>query len=73
MIYIPDPIEILDGQIEEQINLIDSDGNYPCAQCGVLLPVGDMFPASGHPASSLLCGPCAIKALMRDEQEKKER
>lgn len=60
--YIPDPTEILDRQIEDQANLIDGSGEYPCAQCGKRFPAEDMFPASGQPAAPLLGGGCARDA-----------
>ena len=58
MTYIPDPTEILDRMIEEQADLIDADGNYPCARCGVKLPPDEMYTTSSHPAAPLICGPC---------------
>jgi len=58
--HIPDPVEVLEAQMEAQADLIDSNGEYPCARCGVRFPVEDMFPASEHPATPLLCNRCAL-------------
>ena len=54
--YIPDPLEIIDMQIEAQIDLIDKDGTYPCVICKRRFPYEDMQPISSHPAASLECG-----------------
>ena len=59
--YIPDPIEILDQQIENQIGLIDKDGLYPCCECNKKYKPGEMYQASRHPAAPLLCQDCASK------------
>lgn len=57
--YIPDPIEILERQIEDQIDLVDSEGLYPCADCGKKYPVDDMVAATDSPSSPLICWNCA--------------
>ncbi len=57
---IPDPVELMERAMEQQIDQIDKDGKYPCAACGTPYPVEEMHPASSHPAASLLCGPCAF-------------
>ena len=56
MYYIPDPIEILEGQIEGQMDLVDENNTYPCCKCGRRFDVFDMHPINAHPASSLECG-----------------
>ena len=58
--YIPDPIEILQGQIEEQIDLIDENDMYPCCKCGRKFIVWDMMPVSSHPAAALICEECEV-------------
>lgn len=58
MIYIPDPLEILERQQEAQMDLIDKDGTYPCSGCGQRHPVDLMFSVSDHPASPLMCTHC---------------
>jgi len=55
MCYIPDPIELMDMQMDRQIDLIDRDGTYPCVVCKRRFKVEDMFPISAHPAASLEC------------------
>lgn len=31
--YIPDPTEIMERQIESQLDLVDNDMTYPCCYC----------------------------------------
>ena len=54
--YIPDPIEILQNQIEKQFDLVDENDNYPCCKCGRKFPIDSMFSISEHSASPLECG-----------------
>lgn len=59
---IPDPIEIMDSMMEEQIGLIDGDGNYPCCNCGKKEKAEDMFTISAHPCAPLCCSECVEEA-----------
>ena len=54
--YIPDPAEILERQIELQIDLVDIDNTYPCYYCKRKFPADEMHPISAHPAAPLECG-----------------
>ena len=56
MCYIPDPIEILERQLDAQYDLVDKNGTYPCCVCGRRFPIEEMHSISAHPASSLECG-----------------
>ena len=55
MCYIPDPVEILERQIESQMDLVDGNNTYPCVYCKRRFDLDDMHPISGHPASPLQC------------------
>lgn len=55
---IPDPIEQLESRIEREMNKVDAEGTYPCAQCGKRSPLETMGPVNGSPDSPLICGPC---------------
>ena len=54
--YIPDPTEILESQMEDQFDLVDKDNKYPCYYCGEKFDVDTMHTISAHPASPLECG-----------------
>ena len=56
MYYIPDPMEIMDRQMERQMDLVDKNGTYPCIVCGRRFDSNTMFPISRHPCASLECG-----------------
>ena len=60
---IPDPLEIMEQQIERQCDLVDDDLTYPCHYCGRRFHIDDMHPISSHPAASLQCmeEDCATK------------
>ena len=55
-IYLPDPVEIMESQIERQIDLVDSDGNYPCVICGRKFKIETMSPADNSPSAPAECG-----------------
>lgn len=56
---IPDPTEILENQIENQINSIDEAGRCSCYKCGKKEYMESMLPMTPHPASPLICRGCA--------------
>jgi len=56
---IPDPIECMESQIERQIDLVDSNGNYPCYYCGKKTPVEDLIAISPSPYAPGMCLDCA--------------
>lgn len=53
--YIPDPTEILNSNIEAQCDLVDENNTYPCCYCGKRYHIDDMHPISGRPDSPLAC------------------
>lgn len=56
--YIPDPLELLQAQMEAQADLIDENDTYPCVRCKKRVHIDDMEPVSGHPAAPLICCDC---------------
>ena len=56
--YIPDPIEIMDRQIDRELGKLNAQDEYPCAGCGEYGDPESMLPVSSHPASSLVCVDC---------------
>jgi len=56
MVYIPDPMELLERAEERQMELIDENGTYPCICCGRRFNPDTMVAISAHPAASLECG-----------------
>ena len=54
--YISDPGEILENQIERQMDLVDENNTYPCCKCGRKFHVDDMHSISSDPSSPLECG-----------------
>ena len=57
--HIPDPIECMESQIERQIDLADSNGNYPCCYCRKKTPVEDLIAISPSPSAPGICPDCA--------------
>ncbi len=55
---IPDPIEIMEMQIDREEAKIDSVGNYPCARCDKRVPVEETHPWGASPSSPGVCGEC---------------
>ncbi len=53
---IPDPIERMESRMERQMDLVDSNGTYPCCVCGRRYPCEDMHTISVDPSSPLICG-----------------
>ena len=58
---IPDPIELMDARIEKQIDMVDSNMEYPCCFCGVRHPIDEMLPVSADPSAPAMCYICAMK------------
>lgn len=52
--YIPDPIEIMDAQIER---MCDEFNNIHCMSCGK--ETDEFYPMYNHPAAPAVCGECA--------------
>lgn len=53
--YVPDPVELLELQMEREMDRVDADGTYPCALCGRRFKPETMVPLSASPAASLAC------------------
>lgn len=56
--YITDPLEILESQIECMMD--EFDGKH-CMQCGK--ETEDFMPLHNHPASPAVCGDCIEKEI----------
>lgn len=55
--YIPDPVELMEGRIEREMDKIDADGTYPCAgDCEKRYPVDEMICVSVVGDGPLVCG-----------------
>ena len=66
---IPDPIELMESRIDQQIALVDSDWTYPCAECGV------RYSLDNHPwtcMSPMGDGPLVCSDCMEAAPEPKE-
>ena len=64
MVYIPDPIELMERRMDAQMDLIDKDGTYPCCICGRRYLVEEMHSISVDPSSSLECGMPGCKKVI---------
>ena len=60
---IPDPIELMDGRIESQMDLIDSEDTYPCCICDERKPFSttDWVCVSPMGDGPLACPECYFK------------
>ena len=58
-IDLPDTAEIIEDLIENQIDLIDEDGNYPCYYCGKKTPFEYIVAISPSPYAPGMCLDCA--------------
>lgn len=54
---IPDPIEIMDSQIDRLMSQI-IDGKMPCCACGQLCDLDDMVAATPSPTAPGACKDC---------------
>ena len=54
---IPDPVEILEGQVERAIDRQQEVGEGHCMACGKKVDY-DLIPASPHPAAWAVCYEC---------------
>lgn len=55
--YIPDPIEIMESQIERAIDRMYEVGEGCCMECGKKVDY-DLIPRSSHPAAWAVCHEC---------------
>ena len=53
-----DPIELLELRIEREMGKVDSDGRYPCTNCGHPTLLETMGPLNNSPDSPLICEAC---------------
>ena len=55
MSYIPEPLEILESQIDR---MVDQYVEGHCMSCGKKVGESNLFPASSHPAAAAVCFEC---------------
>lgn len=55
-----DPIELLEMRIDREMEKVDSNGSYPCANCGTREPLETMAPLNSSPSAPLICGACEV-------------
>jgi hypothetical protein len=63
MVYIKDPVEILDDQIERQVERAEELGGLECVRCAKLTPIDDCHPFGSGPAPPPICGTCLDEEL----------
>ena len=63
MTYIKDPIELMQDRIEREIDKVDADGNYPCAECGDKVPVDTLTCMSPLGDGPGICAVCTAKVF----------
>lgn len=70
--YVPDPTEILESQMERQIDLVDENDTYPCHYCGKRFDMNLMHPVSSSPATPLMCYDCLDEEIDKANPNRKQ-
>lgn len=69
MADIPDPIELMQDRIGREIDKVDADGLYPCAECGEKVPVDTLTCMSPMGDGPGYCSVCTAKAFVANGWE----
>lgn len=64
MIYIPDPMELMEMREERMADeYIVGDDEIKCSECGVIFPIQEASTIDPHPVAAPVCPGCLQKAL----------